>query len=281
VKHLASETFFVFFTIKTSLANIPNTATSADTKNFPQRRMSWISKMFCFTACLGFSLFPNYATANSLENRECSAFHIKNFEKLTQDDVERLIVRFWDNLNSINEKRLKEEHKFGNKDAKKMRCYSVCVWPNPPVMDSQSTVTLYEDGDYSVLHTTMSINCYWKILLPTEFAKSDFKKLDKSTLQKIISNHVKSRGLLPDTYRGRDFTLEKQKGRTKGQKEIYFWKVLASEDQRCLYESLYEKHYFLIYEEKPLYAEDSPQGNPVGSNKSGEKSTGKGEKKPK
>jgi hypothetical protein len=84
-------------TSRLDVTNTADTATGADTENFPQRRMSWIFKMFCFTACLGFSLFPNYATANSSKNREYSAFHIKNFENLTQDDVRRLILRTWMN----------------------------------------------------------------------------------------------------------------------------------------------------------------------------------------
>jgi hypothetical protein len=65
--------------------------------------------------------------------------------------------------------------------------------------------------------------------------------------------------------------------KAKGQKEIYFWEVLTDEDPQ----QRYTKHYFLIYEEKPLDLEDSPQRKPAGSNKSGEKSAGKGEKKPK
>jgi hypothetical protein len=253
--------------------------------HFLQRRMSWIFKMFCFVACLGVSLFPNYATANASENRECSAFHIKNFEKLTQADMRHLILRDWmsnwgynldENDKKLEINKLRESHKFRNKNARKVRYYSAVIWPEKPIPDTESYVILYEDGDYEINGFSFA-ECYWRILLPTEFAKNDFKKLDKSTLQKIISNHVKSRGLHPDTYRVKEFTLKKQG--TKGQKEIYFWEVLNGGEES---KYQFEKHYFLIYEEKPLDAENSLQGNPVKSNKAiGKKNTGKDEKKPK
>jgi hypothetical protein len=248
---------------------------------FKQRKISLIFKTSHFMVCFGFFLFPNDATANASEKREGSAFHIKNFEKLTQDDVRYHILRFWNNpegntLIEINE--LSKGYKFSNRNAKKVRYYAAVIWPsNPPMLDTHSFAKLYEDGDYSIMRNTLLVNCYWMILLPTEFAKSDFKKLDKNTLQKIVSNHVKSRGLPPNTYKVKGFTLKKQNGSAKGQKEIYYWKVLA--DGGPAYPD--EKHYFLIYEEKPLDLEDSPQRKPAGSNKSGDKNTGKDEKKPK
>jgi hypothetical protein len=275
--------------MKTSLPYITNTddtATGADIKNFQQRRMSWIFKMFCFTACLGFSLFPNYATANSSENRECSAFHIKNFEKLTQADMRHLILRDWmsnwgynleENGRKLEIGKLNEGYKFHNKNAKKVRYYAAWILPESLELHANSILLFYEDGDYAISRHIFT-EYYWRILLPTEFVKNDFKNRDANTLQKIISNHVKSRGLHPDTYKGKEFILKKQKGREKEQKGAYFWEVFTEEYPK----NRRAKHYFLIYEEKPLDAENSLQGNPVKSNKAiGEKSTGKDEKKPK
>jgi hypothetical protein len=262
--------------------NTADTATGADTKSFPQRRVSLIFKVFCFMIYLGFSFFHNHVAANNSKNQVDSVFYIKNFENLKQDDVKSLIACRWNDRGGNWDKEAKkisiggpcEIYKFNNEDAKKVRSYSAWIWPtNPPIPDSHTTVTLYEDGDYEIWWERSFFDCYWRIFLPTEFSKSDFKKLDKITLQKIISNHVKSRGLHPDTYKVKEFTLKK----AKGQKETYFWEVLTDEDPK----NQRAKHYFLIYEEKPFDAEDSPQRKPAGSNKSGEKHTEKDEKKPK
>jgi RHS repeat-associated protein len=212
----------------------------------------WLYRLFPFMVCFScFILAQGCAPDNSSRKNEYSPFHIKNFDDISKDTLRNIFARILDDEDEIHHRPHVESsdkikirgpikgYRFGTKKVKKTRYYSSVFWPGSKMPDSDLTVVLYEDGDYDLLR---HVGCkhFWRVLLPIEFAKNDFKKLDKKTLETTVSKHVKSQGWSPDDYKIKELSLKERDG-------VHCWEIRVQRNHR----ELFETHYFLIYKEKP------------------------------